>query len=135
MSDMMLMSAISPEDIVEAGLIDELGTVTLSCARGTDDDVAALRALCNRSQEALVAKTSTRELSWEFHALLGRAATTAPSSGSRRPFEARSRASVARREAARHGIPAVRPVTVSEVQWLDNSMPRINAATEGGCAC
>jgi len=70
----MLMSAVSPEDIVEARLIVELGTVTLACARATDEDIAELRALCDRSQEALAAKTYTRELSWEFHALLGRAA-------------------------------------------------------------
>src|SRR5918911_3971169 len=45
MSDMMMMQAISPEDIVEARLVVELGTVTIACARATDDDVAALRAL------------------------------------------------------------------------------------------
>ena len=74
MSDMMLMSAVSPEDIVEARLIVELGTVTLANARATDEEIAELRELCDRSQEALAAKTYTRELSWEFHALLGRAA-------------------------------------------------------------
>src|SRR3954447_9071682 len=31
MSDMMMLSATSPEDIVEARLIVELGTVTLAC--------------------------------------------------------------------------------------------------------
>ena len=108
MSDMMLMSAISPEDIVEARLIDELGTVTLSVLGGQ----TTTSRRCGRSATARRRHWSPRPpraSSWEFHALLGRAATTAPSSGSRRPFEARSRASVARREAARHGIPAVRP--------------------------
>src|SRR3954466_12201602 len=36
MSDMMMMSVISPEDVVEARLIVELGTVTLACARATE---------------------------------------------------------------------------------------------------
>src|SRR5881409_2007294 len=70
MSDMMMMSAVTPEDIVEARLVVELGTVTLACARATDDDLARLREHCHRSQEALAAGTYDRELSWEFHSLL-----------------------------------------------------------------
>src|SRR5947208_2585064 len=37
MSDMMMMSALTPEDVVEARLVIELGTVTLACARPTDE--------------------------------------------------------------------------------------------------
>src|ERR671922_3012505 len=48
MSDMLMMQALSPEDIVEARLVVELGTVTLACARATDDDLAALRDLADR---------------------------------------------------------------------------------------
>src|SRR3954465_2522912 len=48
MSDMMLMAVLSPEDIVESRLIVELGTITLACARATDDDLEALRALAVR---------------------------------------------------------------------------------------
>src|ERR671930_1037396 len=48
MSDMMMMSAVTPEDIVEARLVVELGTVTLACARATDEDLARLRELCER---------------------------------------------------------------------------------------
>jgi GntR family transcriptional regulator, transcriptional repressor for pyruvate dehydrogenase complex len=70
MSDMMMMQAISPEDIVEARLIVELGTVTIACSRATDEDVALLRDLSDRAREALAGKTYTRELSWDFHALL-----------------------------------------------------------------
>lgn len=70
MSDMMMMQAISPEDIVEARLIVELGTVTIACSRATDEDVALLRDLSDRARDALAAKTYTRELSWDFHALL-----------------------------------------------------------------
>lgn len=74
MSDMMMMSATTPEDIVEARLIVELGTVTLACARATDDDLTKLRELCERGVRALEAGTYTRELSWDFHALLASAA-------------------------------------------------------------
>jgi GntR family transcriptional regulator, transcriptional repressor for pyruvate dehydrogenase complex len=70
MSDMMMMQAITPEDIVEARLIVELGAVTIACSRASDADVVHLRELCDRGREALTAKTYTRELSWEFHALL-----------------------------------------------------------------
>jgi GntR family transcriptional repressor for pyruvate dehydrogenase complex len=74
MADMMLMSAVGPADVVEARLIVELGTVTLACARATDEDLDALRGLDARARTALKAGTYTRELSWEFHALVGRAA-------------------------------------------------------------
>jgi GntR family transcriptional regulator, transcriptional repressor for pyruvate dehydrogenase complex len=74
MSDMMMLSAISPEDVVEARLIVELGTVTLACVRATEEDLARLRELCERAQEALGAKTYTRELSWDFHSLLAQIA-------------------------------------------------------------
>jgi GntR family transcriptional regulator, transcriptional repressor for pyruvate dehydrogenase complex len=70
MSDMMMMQAITPEDIVEARLIVELGTVTIACARATDEDIALLRERCDRGRRALEEKTYTRELSWDFHALL-----------------------------------------------------------------
>src|SRR5919206_1010532 len=74
MSDMMLMSATTPEDIVEARLIVELGTVTLACARATKDDLRELRELCERGREALTAGSYTRELSWDFHGRLAHAA-------------------------------------------------------------
>src|SRR3954452_11303931 len=74
MSDMMLMSAVTPEDIVEARLMVELGTVSLACARATDDDLKRLRELHENAGRELSAKTYTRELSWDFHALLAHAA-------------------------------------------------------------
>jgi GntR family transcriptional repressor for pyruvate dehydrogenase complex len=74
MSDMMMMSVISPEDVVEARLIVELGTVTLACARATDEDLQSLRDLAERGTAAIEAGTYTREISWEFHSLLALAA-------------------------------------------------------------
>jgi DNA-binding FadR family transcriptional regulator len=74
MSDMMMMSVVSPEDVVESRLIVELGTVTLACARATDEDIEALRDLAERGEKALAAGTYTREVSWEFHSLVAAAA-------------------------------------------------------------
>src|ERR687883_1103864 len=53
MSDMMMMQAITPEDIVEARLIVELGTVTIACARATDEDLVRLRELCEYGARAI----------------------------------------------------------------------------------
>src|SRR5436305_317219 len=55
MSDMVLMSVTTPEEIVEARLIVELGTVTLACARATPEDLAELRELCAQGRDALAA--------------------------------------------------------------------------------
>ena len=74
MSDMMMMAVVSPEDVVEARLVVELGTVTLACARATDEDLELLRDLGERGRSALEAGTYTREISWEFHSLLAQAA-------------------------------------------------------------
>jgi DNA-binding FadR family transcriptional regulator len=81
MSDMLLLQAISPEDIVEARLVVELGTVTLACARATDQDLAALRDLNARATEAIADGSYTREMSWEFHSLLADAAHNAALEG------------------------------------------------------
>jgi DNA-binding FadR family transcriptional regulator len=86
MSDMMLMAVVSPEDIVESRLIVELGTVTLACARASDEDLAALRALNEHGKEALGARTYTREISWEFHSLLAAAAHNAAVEGLTQSF-------------------------------------------------
>src|SRR3954451_7151498 len=61
MSDMMMMSAITPEDIVEARLVVELGTVTLACARATDEDLAQMRELAEDAAREIARKTYTRE--------------------------------------------------------------------------
>jgi GntR family transcriptional repressor for pyruvate dehydrogenase complex len=70
MSDMMMMSAVEPEDIVEIRLIVELGTVTLVCVRASDEELAGLREFCVEAAELLRARKYTRGHSWQFHALL-----------------------------------------------------------------
>ena len=74
MSDMMMLSATTPEDIVEARLMVELGTVTLAAARATEEDVELLYANVREGEDALAAGTYTRELSWDFHSRLATAA-------------------------------------------------------------
>src|SRR3954471_14654225 len=73
-SDMMLMSALTPADIVEARLIVELGTVSLACARAGDEALPRPRELCEHGRAELQAKRYTRELSWQFHSMLAEAA-------------------------------------------------------------
>jgi DNA-binding FadR family transcriptional regulator len=85
-ADMMMMQAVSPEDVVEARLAVELGTVTIACSRATDDDLASLRRLCEGAREQLTAKTYTRDLSWEFHALLAAATHNAAIEGLTQSF-------------------------------------------------
>jgi GntR family transcriptional repressor for pyruvate dehydrogenase complex len=86
MSDMMMMQAISPEDIVEARLIVELGTVSVACVRATDEDLARLRENVERGAEALRAHTYTREASWDFHTALAAAAHNAAVDGLTQSF-------------------------------------------------
>jgi DNA-binding FadR family transcriptional regulator len=86
MSDMLMMSAIAPEDIVEARLIVELGTVTIACARATDEELQLLRELCLEGREKLAAGKYTRENSWQFHALLAQFAHNAAVDGLTQTF-------------------------------------------------
>ncbi len=81
MSDMMVLSAVGAGDIVEARLIVELGTVTLACARATEDDLALLRESVEKGAEEIAAKSYTRERSWEFHSLLAKIAHNAAVEG------------------------------------------------------
>jgi GntR family transcriptional repressor for pyruvate dehydrogenase complex len=81
MSDMMMMKAITPEDVVEARLVVELGTVTLACARATDEDLAKMGDVVRVAKREIANKTYTRELSWDFHGLLAEMAHNAALEG------------------------------------------------------
>jgi DNA-binding FadR family transcriptional regulator len=72
--DLLTMFALSAEEVVEARLIMELGIVDLALAHATDADIAGLRELCERSQEAVRRGRYDTELSTEFHARLAAAA-------------------------------------------------------------
>jgi GntR family transcriptional repressor for pyruvate dehydrogenase complex len=74
MLNLMKMWAVAPEDVVEARLVMEIGTVTLACVRATAADLERLRDQVALAREDLAAGTYKRERSWEFHTLLARAA-------------------------------------------------------------
>jgi GntR family transcriptional repressor for pyruvate dehydrogenase complex len=72
--NMLMTGNISPEQVAEVRLIIELGIVRLAVARATEDDVAALREVCDRSVKALNDGAYDTSLSTEFHVRLAQAA-------------------------------------------------------------
>lgn len=71
---MLLMSDVEADEIAEARLLMELGIVTLAVQRATDDDIAVLRDICQRSRASLESHDYDVRLSAEFHAALAGAA-------------------------------------------------------------
>jgi GntR family transcriptional repressor for pyruvate dehydrogenase complex len=67
--NMLLLAAVTPEEITEARLVLELGAVTLAVERATEEDIGALRELVEKSREHY-----DRELAWDFHSRLAAAA-------------------------------------------------------------
>jgi GntR family transcriptional repressor for pyruvate dehydrogenase complex len=72
--NMLMTGNISPEQVAEVRLIVELAIVDLANARASDNDVAALKDVCSRSEQALDRGKYDVALSTEFHAVLARAA-------------------------------------------------------------
>ena len=73
MSDMLLMAQLSPEDVAEARLMLELNTVMLAVRRAEQEDIEALRAICERSATLMAQGEYDVHLSWDFHELLATA--------------------------------------------------------------
>jgi DNA-binding FadR family transcriptional regulator len=74
LSNMLLLSTLKPEEIAEARLVFELGTVTLAVERATEQDIADLRALCDEGARAHAADAYHSDMSRAFHARLAHAA-------------------------------------------------------------
>jgi DNA-binding FadR family transcriptional regulator len=74
MLNLMTLWSVGGQDIVEARLVVELGTVTMACARATAEDLARLRELTDYARSELAAGRYERELSWRFHTVLAEAA-------------------------------------------------------------
>jgi DNA-binding FadR family transcriptional regulator len=74
LTDLLTLSVISAADVTEVRLILELGIVPLVCERATEDDLAALEKICERSEDALRAGDYTMEISLEFHTAVAQAA-------------------------------------------------------------
>jgi DNA-binding FadR family transcriptional regulator len=72
-TDMLILSNLSPAEVTEARQIHELALIPLVCKRADDQDLADLSAICDRSEEALADGTFEVGLSAEFHVRLARA--------------------------------------------------------------
>jgi GntR family transcriptional repressor for pyruvate dehydrogenase complex len=73
-SDMLMLSQVDPDEIAEARLMMELGTVALAVERATDEDIAELRELAARGTQAVADGDYDSGLAREFHARLAAAA-------------------------------------------------------------
>jgi GntR family transcriptional repressor for pyruvate dehydrogenase complex len=69
-SNMLVMSEVDPDEIAEARVILELGTVALAVERATEADLDELRRLCAVGADRLAAGNYDTQLSRDFHAAL-----------------------------------------------------------------
>lgn len=73
LTDMLTLSAISAADVTEVRMILEVGIVPLVCERATEQDIADLEEICERSEAALRSGEYSMEYSLEFHTRVARA--------------------------------------------------------------
>jgi len=67
LTDMLTLSAISAADVTEVRMILEVGIVPIVCERATEQDLADLDEICERSEAALRSGEYTMRYSLEFH--------------------------------------------------------------------
>ncbi len=72
-TDMLMLSELSPEDVTEARQVFELSLIPLACERADEADLADLYAICDRAEAALADGSFEVGLSAEFHVRLARA--------------------------------------------------------------
>ena len=73
LADLLTLSVISAADVTEVRLILEVGIVPLVCERATEEDLAALEKICERSEEALRNGEYSMDMSLEFHTAVAQA--------------------------------------------------------------
>jgi GntR family transcriptional regulator, transcriptional repressor for pyruvate dehydrogenase complex len=73
LADLLTLSVISAADVTEVRMILEVGIVPLVCERATEDDLADLEKICERSEEALRTGDYSMDMSLEFHTRVARA--------------------------------------------------------------
>lgn len=74
LANILMMRSFEPNDIAEARLVLELGVLDLVAERITEEDIATLRGLCDRSRAKLEAGEYDTALSLEFHSQLAHGA-------------------------------------------------------------
>jgi GntR family transcriptional repressor for pyruvate dehydrogenase complex len=72
-TDLITLSTLSAVEVTETRMVLELGIVPLVCERATDEDIAALYEICDRSSAALEGDEYPLELSVEWHTRYARA--------------------------------------------------------------
>ncbi|MGH9055561.1 MAG: FadR/GntR family transcriptional regulator [Acidimicrobiales bacterium] len=73
-ADMVTMAVLHADEVTEARLVLELGIVPLVCERVTEEDLAELREICARAEEALASGHYDVHYSAEFHMRFARSA-------------------------------------------------------------
>jgi DNA-binding FadR family transcriptional regulator len=73
LADLLTLSVIGAADVTEVRLILEVGIVPLVCERATEEDLAALEAICERSEAALRKGEYSMDMSLEFHTAVAQA--------------------------------------------------------------
>lgn len=67
LADLLSLSPLTAAEVTEARLVFELGIVPLIVERATEEDLDALRAMCDEHAEALKQGAYSMELSADFH--------------------------------------------------------------------
>jgi GntR family transcriptional regulator, transcriptional repressor for pyruvate dehydrogenase complex len=73
-ADLISLATITADEVTEARRVFELGIVPLVCERATEEDIAALYEICDRSSAQLSGDDDPLELSAEWHARYAQAA-------------------------------------------------------------
>ena len=70
LTNLMLLSELEPEEIAEARLVLELGSVALATVRAGEDDLERLRRMVADARHALAAGSYQGAMSLQFHLLI-----------------------------------------------------------------
>src|ERR1700684_3761846 len=74
LADLLTLSVIDAADVTEVRMILEVGIVPLVCEAANAEDLADLRKICERSEQALRERNYTMDMSLEFHTRVAAAA-------------------------------------------------------------
>lgn len=72
-TDLLMLSNLSPVEVTEARQTFELALIPLACERADETDIAELKEICDRSRNAVNRDAYDVDLSAEFHIRLARA--------------------------------------------------------------